>query len=103
MCWSLLIASKPAESSKTGRQLHVVVTDLSLEDGNWWMVRDEVVRASLSAGVVVCLRRADGGVTDILEGGASHVLIAPYEREAVQRAVETAAARSHTTSRGLPY
>ena len=83
--------------------LHVVVTDLSLEDGNWWMVRDEVVRANLSAGFVVCLRQADGGVTDILEGGASHVLIAPYEREAVRRAVEAAAARSHTASRGLPY
>ncbi len=78
--------------------VQVVLTDLSLDDGGWWTLREEVVQANPAAQLIVCLPRADGGVSDILENGGSDVLIPPYEREEIQRRVEAAAARSYMRS-----
>ena len=75
--------------------LQIVLTDFSLEDGGWWSVREEVVRAKLHAEVIVCLPRVDGGVIDLLESGASDVLVPPYNGERIQHLVEAAAARSY--------
>ena len=74
--------------------LDVVFTNLSLDDGSWWMVRQELLRTQSNASLIVCLPRADGGVSDILEYGASDVLVPPYERRNLRRIVEAAVART---------
>ncbi len=78
----------------------MVLSDLSLDDGSWWIVRQEIFRAGFAVPLIVCLPAVDGGVTDILESGAAAVLTPPYEREKLQRLVQSAVARRSFRSHG---
>ncbi len=98
-CCSAVLAAVNCEEARRILQgypaLDVVVTELSLEDGSWWTIHQELARARVSTALVVCLPGADGGISDILERGADDVLLPPYERPEIQRMLEAAAARSY--------
>lgn len=95
----VLAASDCAEARRllrTRSPLHVVIVDKQLPDGTWFAVLDEVRQNGLNTDVVVCIKRVDGGWTDLLERGAYDILIEPYAKEGLQRVVESAAARRET-------
>jgi DNA-binding response OmpR family regulator len=66
----------------------IVVSEPSLDDGSWWTIRKELLRSESPAVLAVCLPRADGGVTDLLESGCSAVLAPPYDKKRIRRIVE---------------
>ena len=61
----------------------VLLSAVSLSDGGWWIVREEIKRAELPVEIILCLPKADGGIADLFEAGASDVLVAPYRRDKV--------------------
>jgi hypothetical protein len=80
---------KEAEQILTTRpSIRAIITGLRLPDGCF---RD-LVRASHTCAepppVILSIREADGGWTDLLEAGARDVLIEPYDRERVQQVLD---------------
>ena len=76
--------------------VQVVVTDTTLPDGDWRRVLEIVEQGYRRIEVVVCSRVGDLKLwLDVLEQGGYDVLVQPYQREEIQRIVESAAARSY--------
>ncbi len=69
----------------------VVITEVSLVDGNWCDVFRYLVDNDIHASVVVSSRLADERLwSEVLWRGAYDVLVEPYETEEVRRIVEGA-------------
>jgi two-component system response regulator PilR (NtrC family) len=69
----------------------VVITDVSLIDGNWCDVFRFLVDHDVHASVVVSSRLADERLwSEVLWRGAYDVLVEPYEMDEVRRIVEGA-------------
>ena len=92
------VAADCEEACRTLRRrppVSLLLSAVLLRDGGWWIVREEIKRAELPVEIILCLAKADGGVTDLFEAGASDVLLAPYRRDKVAPVIEAAAARSY--------
>lgn len=78
----------------------VVITDVSLPDGNWCDVFKELVDAGGNAAVVVCSPTADATLwSEVIWRGAYDLLVEPYQRDEVGRSVEGALRRDLSSSR----
>jgi DNA-binding NtrC family response regulator len=95
---SLNVEVLPAGSCQEARVLlknhppvNVVITEVSLVDGNWCDVFRYLVDNDIHASVVVSSRLADERLwSEVLWRGAYDVLVEPYEAEEVRRIVEGA-------------
>ena len=95
---SLNVKILPAGSCQEARILlkesppvSVVITDVSLTDGNWCDVFRCLVDSGIHASVVVSSRLADERLwSEVLWRGAYDVLVEPYDAQEVRRIVEGA-------------
>lgn len=62
-----------------------IFTSLALADGGFQNLVEMAAQVVGSIPVVLCVPRADGGWTDLLESGAFGLLVEPYGQEDVQR------------------
>ena len=76
-----------------GPRIDLAVTDLTLPDGNWWSICNELIHAGSPTPVVVLLQHATRDTTEIVRHGACAVLQPPYTEDAVQLAVGAALAK----------
>jgi DNA-binding NtrC family response regulator len=84
---------------KTHPPVEVVITDLSLSDGNWCDVIRYVVDNGIQASLIVAARLADERLwSEVLWRGAYDMLIEPYDSREVQRVIEGALRAAHTAS-----
>jgi len=70
----------------------VVVADLTLEDGNWWSVYQDLTNRDVCAEMVVVAPRRGLDVSEILAHGVYAVIGKPLEGAEVVRTIEEAAA-----------
>lgn len=90
----LVRTCREARRALRGRApVDLVFSDLSLDDGSWWTVRQELARTQSRAPLAVCLPRAGGASTAMLDSGCFAVLAPPYRREAIRAIIDCAAAR----------
>jgi DNA-binding NtrC family response regulator len=95
---SLNVQVLPAGSCQEARVLltnhppvKIVITEVSLVDGNWCDVFRYLVDNDIHASVVVSSRLADERLwSEVLWRGAYDVLVEPYEADEVRRIVEGA-------------
>jgi DNA-binding NtrC family response regulator len=67
----------------------VVISGVSLSDGNWCDVLTSTVRAGLPARVLVCSHQADERFwSEAIWRGVHDILVAPFTAEYLQRSVE---------------
>jgi DNA-binding NtrC family response regulator len=86
---------------KTHPPVEVVITDLSLSDGNWCDVFRYVIDNGISASLVVTSRLADERLwSEVLWRGAHDMLVEPFDSSEVLRIVEGALRAVRTTSAG---
>src|SRR2546425_10456272 len=79
---------------ETRPPVQVVLTDVTLPDGNWAIVLEDVVQSRLNSAVIVCTGLADTRLwCEVLQRGADDLLVEPYERKEVQRIPRGAADR----------
>ncbi len=71
-----------------------IVATLSLPDGCFSQVLAAAKRRSGHVPAVVCLEKADGGCTDVLERGAFQILVEPFETSEMRRTLANAVAHS---------
>ena len=70
---------------ETRPPVQVVLTDVTLPDGNWASVLEDVVQSRLNSAVIVCTGLADTRLwCEVLQRGAYDLLVEPYENEEVQ-------------------
>jgi len=75
----------------TAQPIDVVVTDVTLPDGNWSDVIRWVVDGGGEASVVVCAPRADEFLwSEVLWRGGYDILVPPYRPQDVRRVIEGA-------------
>jgi DNA-binding NtrC family response regulator len=85
---------------KNNPPVSVVITDVSLSDGNWCDIFRYLVDNGFYASVVVSSRLADERLwSEVLWRGAYDVLVEPYEATEVRRIME-GALRAATTRSG---
>ena len=60
-------------------RVDLVLTASRLEDGYWWMIRNELLLAECEAALVVCTH-GGADVTDLLDVGCTAVLVAPFQK-----------------------
>jgi DNA-binding NtrC family response regulator len=92
------IKTWPAETCHEARRLlenrprvDVVISDLSLADGNWCDVFKHLVDTGSHASMIVTTRQADERLwSEVLWRGAYDLLLEPYEKGHVRRVVEGA-------------
>lgn len=82
---------------KAGHKYDVVVTDLTLCDGNWWSVYQDLTVTGNLAEIIVIVPRKAVNVAEIVAHGVHAVLAQPLEREEVLRALRSATARATGT------
>lgn len=95
---SLGVMAWPAETCQEARRLlekrpraEVVISDLSLPDGNWCDVFKHLIDNDIHASMVVTARQADERLwSEVLWRGAYDLLVEPYEDADVRRVVEGA-------------
>jgi DNA-binding NtrC family response regulator len=95
---SLGVQAWPAETCQEARRLlenrprvDVVISDLSLTDGNWCDVFKHLVDNDIHASMVVIARQADERLwSEVLWRGAYDLLVEPYEPAHVRRVLEGA-------------
>lgn len=93
----LSVAVQPVVSLKEFQQLmqrdqpaEVVISGVSLPDGNWCDVLTSTVRAGSLARVLVCSQDADERFwSEAIWRGVHDILVAPFITEYFRRAVET--------------
>jgi DNA-binding NtrC family response regulator len=79
----------------------VVITDVSLNDGNWCDIFRYLVDNGIHASVVVSSRLPDERLwSEVLWRGAYDVLVEPYEADEVRRIVEGALRAATSASDG---
>ena len=74
------------------RDFDAVVTDLTLCDGNWWSIYQDLTVADSPAEILVVVPRKGANVTEILAHGVFGVLYKPFNREKVLQALRAATA-----------
>jgi DNA-binding NtrC family response regulator len=73
----------------------VVITGVSLTDGNWCDVLTSTVRAGLPARVLVCSHEADERFwSEAIWRGVHDILVAPFTTEYLRRSVEIRGGRA---------
>ncbi len=77
------------QALRTNPDIAVIVSDLTLSDGNWWCLHCEAVHRSAAADLIVLLPRADFDAPNVRAHGAT-VLSRPLEPEQVARALRDA-------------
>lgn len=95
---SLDIEAWPAETCQEARRIlekkrrvDVVISDLSLPDGNWCDAFKHLIDNDIHASLVVIARHADERLwSEVLWRGAHDLLVEPYEGADVRRVVEGA-------------
>ena len=87
---SALTCNAARRALRAGHHFDVVVTDLTLCDGNWWSVYQDLTVSSNPAEIIVIVPRKAVNVTEILAHGVHSVLAQPLERDEVLRALESA-------------
>jgi DNA-binding NtrC family response regulator len=70
----------------------VVIADLTLCDGNWWSVYQDLAKRDISAEMIVVAPRQGLDVSEILAHGVYAVIAKPLEGAEVVRTIEEAAA-----------
>ena len=76
---------------RTQPRVQIVLTDVTLSDGTWRTVLEEVGRSRREVPTIVCTRLADDGLwLSVLAQGVYDLLVEPYQREEVQRIVTAA-------------
>ena len=70
----------------------VVVSDLTLEDGNWWCIYQDLTNRDVCAEMVVIAPQRGLDVSEILAHGVYAVLGKPLEAAEIVRMIEEAAA-----------
>ncbi len=83
---------------RAGHTFDVVVTDLTLCDGNWWSVYQDLTITNSPAEIVVIVPRKAVNVEEILAHGVYAVLGQPLERDEVLSALESAVAQKARAS-----
>jgi hypothetical protein len=81
--------ARRALSPAAGIPIRAIFSAQRLPDGGY---RDLVAAARRCAGfipIIVCLPEADGGCSDLLEAGASDLIVARYQAEDIVRVLET--------------
>ncbi len=73
-------------------RLDVVITDLSLRDGNWWTVHKQLLWANRPARLIVSLPRLTKNIAAVL-AHAFGVLSPPYEATRIRRLLAAAVSR----------
>jgi hypothetical protein len=74
---------------QSGVAIRAIVSPPLLPDGKLQDLIDLARECPEYVPVIICLAEADGGWSDLLEAGASDMLVAPYSREEVQRILKT--------------
>lgn len=95
---SIGIEAWPAETCQQARKLlqdksrvEVVLSDLSLTDGNWCNVFKHLIDNDIHASMVVIAQQADERLwSEVLWRGAHDLLVEPYEDGDVRQVVEGA-------------
>jgi DNA-binding NtrC family response regulator len=95
---SIDIEAWPAETCQQARALlqskprvELVLSDLSLTDGNWCDVFKHLIDNNIHASMVVMARQADERLwSEVLWRGAYDLLVEPYEEGDVRQVVEGA-------------
>lgn len=95
---SLDITASAAETCQEARRLlergsrvDLVISDLSLADGNWCNVFKHLIDSGVHASMVVIAREADERLwSEVLWRGAYDLLVEPYATSDVRRVVEGA-------------
>lgn len=90
---SVLTCGGARRALRTGHNYDVVVTDLTLCDGNWWSVYQDMTVTGEAAEIIVIVPRKAVNVTEILAHGVHTVLAQPLDRDEVLRALESAISR----------
>jgi DNA-binding response OmpR family regulator len=90
--WELHLASdcKQARYLLRHQRFDVVVTDVSLPDGNWLTVSRELNQEDTPPALVVCLPRQAERLAAILGAGQVQVLLPPLESETIRWVLEEA-------------
>lgn len=71
--------------------IRVIVCDLTLGDGNWWCVHQELVHQSIGAELIVLLPHAGLGAAGVEAHGATPIAVETADFGPVVRAVDHAA------------
>ncbi|MEX2303964.1 MAG: response regulator [Bryobacterales bacterium] len=80
----------------------VVITDVSLNDGNWCDIFRFLVDKGIHASVVVSSQLADERLwSEVLWRGAYDVLVEPYEADEVRRIIEGALRAAGSRANGM--
>ena len=74
------------------RPVDVVVSDLTLDDGNWWCIYQVLTNRDVCAEMVVVAPRRGLDVSEILAHGVYAVLGKPLDGPEIVRTIEEAAA-----------
>ena len=90
---SVLTCRGARQALRAGHKYDVVVTDLTLCDGNWWSVYLDLAVTGESAEIIVIVPRKAVNVTEILAHGVHSVLAQPLDRDQVLRALDSASSR----------
>jgi DNA-binding NtrC family response regulator len=108
---ALDIESWPAETCQEARRIlekkrrvDVVISDLSLPDGNWCDAFKHLIDNDIHASLVVIARSADERLwSEVLWRGAHDLLVEPYDGADIRRIVEGAvrATQSSVATRAL--
>jgi response regulator of citrate/malate metabolism len=76
---------------RTCPPIDLVITDVSLADGNWCDVLREVVEAGIDVNVLVTIASPDARIcSEALWRGVYDILVEPYDEQEVCRAIEGA-------------
>jgi DNA-binding NtrC family response regulator len=77
----------------------VVITGVSLPDGNWSDILRATVRAGMPARVLVCTREADERLwSEAIWRGVHDILVEPFPADHIRRSVEPVGGASSGTS-----
>ncbi len=76
----------------TGSPVDVVVSGLTLDDGNWLCVLKELARRGSESEIIVAAPHHDADFSEILAHGVYAVLEMPLEGKKLARVIEDAAA-----------
>ena len=81
---------------QTAPGVDLVLTQVSLKDGNWSDVLRHLVENGIEASVVVSSKRPDEHLwSEVIWRGGYDVLVEPYERTDVQQTLEGALRAAH--------
>lgn len=78
---------------RTHPEISVVLSDVTLPDGNWWCVHKELQQRTYDTELIVVLPRKGEDVREILGHGAFAVIAPPFQRAEIVSLINTASRR----------